>query len=142
MSLKRSSSAFNEKEPHGLLDWFHILRAISDEDLKLICGADCALYLIFNRYATIFFALMTLFNSVILIPIYGTGYPSKPDLLIDPETKETISLLTITVLNASGNIAKMISVYTMILIFYTFGTLAFMFFYWKRCLSWSFKDLP
>lgn len=33
--------------PKGLLDWFYILRNISDEDLKVISGTDGALYLLF-----------------------------------------------------------------------------------------------
>lgn len=130
-----------EKEPKGLLDWFHVLRAISDEDLKLISGADAALYVIFNRYAAIFFFCMTLFNCAILIPFYATGDPSSPELIRDPNTKQDITLLLLTVLNASGNMNKLVAVYVLILGLYTGATLFFMFLYWKRSLSWRFKDL-
>lgn len=127
-----------DKKPHGVLDWFHILRAISDEDLRSICGGDAALYLLFVRYAGLFFFGMTLFNCAILIPIYATGEPSDPNLLIDKDISgdQVISLLVITVLNVTGTPAKMITVYILILGFYTAGTLLLMFFYWKRSLSW------
>jgi hypothetical protein len=128
----------NSKKPQGFLDWFHILRAITDEDLRSICGGDAALYLLFVRYAGIFFFSMAIFNCVILIPIYSTGDPSDPSLLIDKDISgdQVISLLVITVLNVTGTPVKMITVYILILGFYTAGTLLLMFFYWKQSLSW------
>lgn len=75
-----------DKKPNGILDWFHILRSISDEDLKIIGGADAALYVMFNRYAAIFFAVMSLFNCLVLMPIYATGDPANPSIIEDPDT--------------------------------------------------------
>ena len=65
----------NKDKPNGLLDWFHILRRINDEDLKVISGTDGALYIIFIRYAAIFFSIITLINIVLFIPIYCSGDP-------------------------------------------------------------------
>lgn len=139
MSLRRQKTI---DEPRGLLDWFHVLRAISDEDLKLISGADAALYVIFNRYAAIFFLAMSLFNCAVLMPLYGTGDPSRQELVQDPETQQVITLLLITALNATGDTAKMVGAFVLVLGLYSAGTLAFMFLYWKRSLAWRFKELP
>lgn len=75
-----------KEKPEGFLAWMHILRAISDEDLRHICGGDAALYVLFIRYACFFFFFMTLFNLIILIPIYASGEPADPSLLIDKDT--------------------------------------------------------
>jgi hypothetical protein len=50
---------------------------MTDKDLKIIAGTDAALYIIFNRYAAIFFMLISLFNSLVFIPIYVTGDPAN-----------------------------------------------------------------
>jgi hypothetical protein len=129
--------------PLRFLDWFHVLRAISDDDLKQICGGDAALYVLFIRYAGLFFFIMAFFNCSILIPIYATGDPKDPSLLRDHDVAgdKVITLLVITVLNATGVESKIIAAYVLILGFYTAGTLLLMFFYWKKSLSWQFTDL-
>jgi hypothetical protein len=50
----------------------------------VICGSDAALFVIFNRYAAILFAGISVFNALVLIPIYVTGEPAHPDLMVDP----------------------------------------------------------
>lgn len=67
----------------GVFDWIKILGQMSDEDVRLIAGTDAALYIIFNRYAAIFFLFMTLFNFLIFLPIYITGDPSKKEDIQD-----------------------------------------------------------
>ena len=75
---------------------------MSDEDLKIICGTDGALYIIFNRYAAIFFGCLTLMNAVLFIPIYATGYPTDHKDVEDTNgITSIVSLLTI--LNVTGN---------------------------------------
>lgn len=59
------------------MDWFYILRNFTDNDLKVICGTDGALYIVFIRYAAIFFGIMSAFNLIIFVPIYATGYPKS-----------------------------------------------------------------
>ena len=140
--VARQSIFPGDQEPHGLLSWLRVLRAISDEDLKLLSGADAALYVIFNRYAAIFFACMTVFNAAVLIPIYATGDPIEHKIIEDPETKQTVTLLVITILNVTGSISKLTASFILILGFYTAATFIFMFFYWKRSLEWRFKDIP
>jgi len=63
------------KKPTSMLEWFHILRNIKDEDLRAITGTDYALYLMFQRYAAKLFAAITILNFIIFIPIYASGHP-------------------------------------------------------------------
>lgn len=42
----RSTVAVDDN-PKGLLDWLRLLRSMKDKDLKLICGTDVALYIVF-----------------------------------------------------------------------------------------------
>lgn len=60
------------------MQWVQILKGISDNDLKIIAGTDGALYIIFNRYAAVFFFCITLFNFIVFLPIYATGDPENP----------------------------------------------------------------
>ena len=57
----------------SLFTWYGLLKDIDDEDLKIICGTDCALFLVFERYAAYFFSFVTILNLFIFIPIYLTG---------------------------------------------------------------------
>jgi len=61
------------KKFKNLFTWYGLLRDIDDEDLKIICGTDCALFLVFERYAAYFFSILTIINLFIFIPIYLTG---------------------------------------------------------------------
>lgn len=70
-----------ESEPTGFLDWIKILGTIEDEELKQICGPDAALFVIFNRYAAIFFFISALFGLIVLAPMYATGDPEDPALI-------------------------------------------------------------
>lgn len=107
----------------------------------MICGSDAALFVIFNRYAAILFAGISVFNALVLIPIYVTGETAHPDLMVDPETGSVITLLTITILNATGNEIKLVAVFGMILAVYSGAVYVMIFLYWKRSLAWRFKDL-
>jgi hypothetical protein len=73
----RSTVALDDN-PNGLLDWLAILRSIKDKDLKLICGTDVALFIVFQRLAAKFFAVVTIINFAVFIPIYLTGDPVHP----------------------------------------------------------------
>ena len=73
----RSTVAIDDN-PSGLLDWLAVLRSIEDKDLKLICGTDVALFIVFQRLAAKFFAFITIINFAVFIPIYLTGDPIYP----------------------------------------------------------------
>lgn len=108
--------------------------------MKNHCGTDAALFVIFNRYAAIFFAWAGLLSAIILVPIYATGDPSDPAIIYDKGSKMNISLLYISVVNCSGNPLKISAAFGIIISFYTAGTLLFMFKFWKLSLSWRIKD--
>lgn len=77
-TIKNQPTKVNKKLS-SLMDWYYILRNINDEDLKVICGIDIALYIIFVRYSGVFFFLITLFNFLVFVPIYSSGHPSSID---------------------------------------------------------------
>lgn len=62
-------------------------------------------------------------------------------MLIDQETKQPITLLYITIINATKIEAKLISVFVLIMALYTTGMLVMMYSYWKKSLAWRFQYL-
>lgn len=63
----------------SILGWIKVLKKVEDDDLKVICGTDGALYLIFLRYAAKFFCAVTITSMLIVIPIYLSGSPLDAD---------------------------------------------------------------
>jgi hypothetical protein len=105
--------------------------------LKAIAGTDAALYIIFNRYAAIFFFFVTIFNFIVFLPLYVTGKPKdKKD--IEDTNGDTILIALLTSINIGGN-RKQIAIYTLIMILYTFGALVFMYHYWKKSTHWRHR---
>jgi hypothetical protein len=138
--VRRKSVALADKGPTGFWDWIKILKAINDEEMKQICGTDAALFVIFIRYAAYFFAVSALFGFIILVPIYATGDPDKPSLVYDETAKMKIALLLISIVNCTKNPIKVGFSYALILTFYTSGIFLLIFFFWKRSLSWRFRE--
>jgi Cytosolic domain of 10TM putative phosphate transporter/Late exocytosis, associated with Golgi transport len=123
------------------MDWIRVLRAISDEEMKAICGTDAALFIIFVRYASYFFALSALFGFAALVPMYVTGDPAKIALVYDVISNQKITLLLITIVNCTKLTYKVAMSFSFILIFFTGGVFIFIFHFWKRSLRWRFKEL-
>ena len=86
-------------------NWFRVLWKLDDPKLVEINGIDYTLYLIFLRYSAIFFLFLTVFNGVMMLPIYVSGNP----------TKDVISMQKITVLNIQESPKKIIATYFMTL---------------------------
>jgi hypothetical protein len=86
-------------------NWFRVLWKLDDPKLVEINGIDYTLYLIFLRYSAIFFLFLTVFNGVMMLPIYVSGNP----------TKDVISMEKITVLNIQESPKKIIATYFMTL---------------------------
>jgi hypothetical protein len=82
-SVKRQDKSLAEKGPVSVLDWIRVLKAISDDEMKQICGTDAALFIIFVRYASYFFAISAVIGFVVLVPMYATGDPEKKALVYD-----------------------------------------------------------
>lgn len=59
--------------------WIKILRNTTDDDLREICGTDCALYLVFIRLVAQCFLLLNVNNLLICVPMYLTGDPLPND---------------------------------------------------------------
>jgi Late exocytosis, associated with Golgi transport len=97
------------------------------------------LYIIFNRYAAIFFLFLTLFNCLVLVPIYVTGSPSKREEVEDKE-HQTIVIALLTSINISGNPAKQVAVFVMMMVTCTAGAFLLMFFYWQKSMQWRYRN--
>jgi hypothetical protein len=134
----RTRSTLASAKPEGFMDWFKVLRNMTDEDLKIITGTDAALYIVFNRYAAVFFAALSIINVVIFIPIYVSGDPDDPKNIHDKDGKLSIVSL-LTILNITGNLRKVTAAYALMTIFYTTAAFTFMFFYWKKSINWRYK---
>lgn len=124
-----------------MLDWIRILKSISDEEMKQICGTDAALYIIFVRYAAYLFAISAIFGFIVLVPIYATGDPEKPSLVYDETAGMKIALLLISIVNCTKIQAKVAVSFGIILIFYTSAIFFFIFLFWKRSLRWRFREM-
>ena len=59
----------------GIFDWAYILHKISDEKLVKLCGTDAALYLVFLRYCSNFFGMISIINIAFLV-LYVSGNPA------------------------------------------------------------------
>lgn len=89
--------------------WFKALWHLNDDQLIEICGTDYTLYLIFLRMSAILCFVITIFNGVVMVPIYLTGEPMASD---DYKKVDTISKMSAaTVLNITSTPSKMIFAY-------------------------------
>jgi len=121
------------------LEWLRILKSFNDEDLKVICGTDGALYLIFQRYAALFFFALTLLNLLVFIPVYGSGSPNDVKDIED-ENNNIVALLIISVMNITGDRDKQVAIYTIMMLFYSGSVFFFMYKYWKKSNLWRYKE--
>ena len=105
-------------KPKGLIDWYRIIRNISDTELKEVCGIDLALYLIFIRLSAIYFLVLSFLSLFAFIPIYVTGDPKHPE---DVQTSNgDVSFVDIiTTLNVTGTAWKCKLAYALMTFFYT-----------------------
>ena len=138
--LKRgaTSEGGQTKNPNGLMEWFSVLKGIKDNDLKLICGTDVALYIVFLRLSAKFFAILTILNCAIFMPIYITGYPANENDVKDKEGRTSLISL-ITIINITGYKEKVMAIYVLMTSIYVLCVFGFMYFYWKRSVEWRYK---
>lgn len=80
----------------NLFDWIRLIRRIDDAKLQKLCGTDIALYIVFLRFSSKFFLVVSLIN-VISVSLFVTG---------DPPPKESssgdFSLKHLTIENCSN----------------------------------------
>jgi hypothetical protein len=60
----------------GMFNWFRVLWNLTDEKLLEINGADYTLYLVFLRQTAKFFAVVSIFNAIFMIPMFVSGDPA------------------------------------------------------------------
>ena len=92
-----------------MFTWFKALWHLKDDQLIEICGLEYTLYLVFLRMSAILCFVITIFNGIILVPIYLTGEPMPSD---DYKKVDTIpEMSAATVLNITSTPSKMIFAY-------------------------------
>ena len=134
LPLKRS----NTMSKPSLFGWIKVLKNVEDDDLRTICGTDGALYLIFLRYAAMFFCAVTVTSLAIVIPLYLSGDPLPED---DAGIQHHISFLSrINILNISASFGKAATIFSIMFLLYTTLTLSLVFFYWKKSMEWRYKQ--
>ena len=138
----------------NLFKWYTLLRGVDDEKLRIICGTDAALYLIFIRYASKFFAVITLFNTVIIMPFYLTDANTlncsnittindKPAYCICENEVTNCQLILVkllTFVSIYNDIPKTITVFVLMQFFYTLFAFYLMYKYWTKSHHWRNKE--
>ena len=122
----------------SLFKWFNLLSKINDDEAKVICGTDGALYLVFNRYASKFFAVISVLNLLVFVPIYLSGNNQGAEMF--NKTFQLVLLRLISVLNIKNDKYKVNIIYGLLFILYTFFTFVFMYTYWKKSYQWRHKE--
>ncbi len=88
-----------------MFNWFRVLWNLTDEKLLEINGADYTLYLVFLRQTAKFFAIVSIFNAIFMIPMFVSGEPAE-----NLPLQKTI-MNTITVINVTNKNGKMMFTY-------------------------------
>jgi len=105
----------------------------------LIAGTDAALYIVFNRYAAIFFFLISIFSFVVFLPIYATGFPQDKKDITDKDN-DLIVIAFLTSINITGYPSKQGVIFSLIFLLYTGGAFTLMYFYWQKSMSWRYRE--
>ena len=80
-----------------MFNWFKVLWNIKDQDLVQLNGVDYTLYLVYLRYAATLFAAITLFNCLVMMPVYASGEPIVNQYLnYTDSTLNEVTVLNIT----------------------------------------------
>jgi hypothetical protein len=103
-------------------------------------GADYALYLIYLRYAGNLCLAITLFNLVIMIPIYVSGDPLADDDY--KQNPELSSMNLLTVLNITADESKMIFAYVIAVFIMPIFAFYMLYKFISKHESWKKKTKP
>ena len=87
-------------------NWFKVLWNLDDAKLVKINGIDYTLYLVFLRLCAAFFLFLTVFNAIIMVPIYVTNDPANTE----------VSMEKISVINIANSPPKVTTTYFITLI--------------------------
>lgn len=78
-----------------------MLWKLNDDQLVELNGVDYTLYLVYLRYCAVLCCIFTVFNSIIMVPIYATGSPTTLEFV------NWSSMNVLTLLNVTANNRKM-----------------------------------
>ena len=78
MNLDSNLANWNSDRNMSVYAWYKLINKIDDNKLQKICGTDVALYLIWLRYASNFFGIITIMNFGVIV-LYVTGTPLSSD---------------------------------------------------------------
>jgi len=130
-----------------MFNWFRALWHLDDNQLQAICGTDYALYLIFLRFSAFLLFAISIFNCIVMVPMYVTGEPMPSD---DYRLVEGMSVMNAaTVLNVTGTHSKMVTAYVCAVVLIP-GMAFFMiykfrqkYYIWKKSINpmEEFKDI-
>lgn len=129
-----------------MFNWFKALWHLDDNSLQAICGTDYTLYLIFLRFSAYLLLVITIFNAVVIVPLYVTGDPMPSDNWKDNDMSK---MNAATVLNITGKQPKMVFAYICaiviipILAFYMIFVFRQKYYAWKKRVTpmEEFKDI-
>lgn len=108
---------WNSQKTEGLFDWLKVLSKIDDEKLIKVCGTDVALYLVYLRYSSQFFGIISMMN-VFFIILYLTGSPLPEDNFRLDHKRAQYAMQALTILNVTASPIKVTIcfLYSMIII--------------------------
>lgn len=122
-----------------MFNWFRVLWGLDDEKLIEINGIDYTLYLVFLRYSAIYFAGLTIYNLIFMIPIYLTGSPAVP---FDGSPALNSTMEKVTVLNVTARSGKLAYTYFTSVILVSAGLVLTLQKYRQKYESWKKKRDP
>ena len=123
-----------------MFNWFKVLWQLDDNKLQEINGTDYTLYLVFLRYAAFLCAVITMFNAVLMVPLYASGAPSQLDQ--DQSINNGTKMNVLTVLNISARPHKMMVAYFVALFVFPGFALLMIARYRQKYEGWKKKVDP
>lgn len=131
MNLDKNVKGDWKKTKKSVTQWIKLLRRIDDHKLQKICGTDIALYVIWLRYAAVFFGVISVIN-ILIIAVYLSGTPKAEDDFRQGIGYDSSVLQMLTILNISNTQYKVILTYFNCTVTITGLTLFFVFKYMTK----------
>lgn len=114
-----------------MFNWFRVLWNLTDDKLLELNGADYTLYLVFLRQTAKFFAILSIFNAIFMIPMFISGDP-----VANLPLKPTI-MNTVTVINVTNNDGKMMFTYFSSIVFVSLCGFSLIYQYRQKYEGWK-----
>ena len=98
----------------GLFKWIRLLKRIDDSKVQKLCGTDIALYIVFLRYSSYFFWIVSIIN-LFSISLYLTGEPDDKSGMT-----RTFDIRFLTIEHSSKTHWKVWSIFLICMLLITF----------------------